>query len=552
MSAEQSFVGANAKIAYTEVSAELGRRELREFAKRAWSVIEPQKMVWNWSMDAKCDHLYYVLIGDIQNLIINEPPRNTKSLLCSVFFPSWVWIDYPTMQFLTASYDKNLAIRDAVKSRHLITSSWYRERWGRSFSLSYDVNQQDRYMNNKRGHRICTSPSSKATGEGGNILLFDDPHNVIDVESDTKRNATLYWHDNAWRSRRNNPREDKRIYVGQRTHDSDLFGHMIAQAPEEYVVLELAAEFRKTKVCRTFRNPKGDGPVTKEADGKAVEPLFVDPRKEEGELLNPLRLDLHFLSQQRRAMTAAAYFAQYQQDTMAGGGVILKTHWWREWMYPKTHKLYGAKRALPKFTEIVQSYDTALEEDDLKENAFNARTTWGLFWHRIEWFDPVLREMVQENEERLCAMILERWEERMAYPDLRAEMIRANKEWEPDTILIEKKASGYGLLQELRRAGLPVRGVAIEGGRKARDKIARANFCTIVLEKGMVYYVPRNWFFDLRDRCGKFPNVQFKDLVDTVTQALAYLRKREVLELPDDPRSDIKDLFTEPRRKGYG
>lgn len=552
MSAEQSFVAKNAERAYTEVSGEIARRELREYAKRAWSVIEPQALVWNWSMDAKCDHLFYVLCGDIQNLIINEPPRNTKSLLCSVFFPTWVWIDQPKMQFLTASYDKALAERDAVKSRHLLTSSWYRERWGRSFALMYDVNQAGRYMNDKRGHRICASPAAKTTGEGGNILIFDDPHNVMDVESDTLRNNTLYWHDNAWRSRRNNPREDKRIYVGQRTHDADLFGHMLAQAPEEYVVLELAAEFRKTRVCRTFKNPKGDGPITKDAAGKPLKPLFEDPRKEDGELLNPIRLDSHYLKQQRRAMTEAAYAAQFQQDTMPGGGVILKAHWWVEWEYKRGHKNFGQRRALPEFTEIIQSYDTALEEEDLETNAFHARTTWGLFWHQPEYYDATLQKLVTEHEERMCAMILERWEERCAYPDLRSEMIRADKEWEPDVILIEKKASGFGLLQEGRRAGLPVKGVKIEGGRKARDKVARANFVSIVLEKGLVYYVPRKWFFDVRDRCAKFPNVQHKDIVDTVTQALAYLRKREVLELEDDGK-DISNMFTEPKRRmGYG
>jgi predicted phage terminase large subunit-like protein len=535
-----------AEIAYTEISAEIARRELREFSKRAWSIIDPQALVWSWSMDAVCDHLYYTLIGDIQNLIVNEPPRMSKSLLGAVFFPAWAWIDHPELQFLTASYDKNLATRDAVKTRHLFSSSWYRERWGDSFALMYDVNQQDRYMNDKRGHRICTSPASRATGEGGNILILDDPHNVIQAESDKVRQSTLYWHDNAWRSRRNNPTKDKRIYIGQRTHDADLFGHLISQAPEEYVVLTLPAEFRKSKVCMTFANANGEGPDKKRQ-------LFKDPRKEEGELLAPTRLSAPFLKQQRKAMAEHSYFAQYQQDTMAGGGVILKANWWREWHFPKGHKFHGAKRPLPRFEEIVQSYDTALEADELEENAFNARTTWGLFWHAPEWWDAELGEMVMEPEEVMCAMILERWEERCLYPDLRKEVIRANKEWEPDLILIEKKASGHALLHELRRAGLPVRGVTISGGRRALDKVARAHFASIVLEKGLVYYVPRNWFYDVRDRCAKFPNVEFSDIVDTVTQALAYLRRKGSLELSDDPKTDIRDMWDTPKRRmGYG
>lgn len=533
-----------ARAFYTEMEAEWLRRDLRRFVRAAWPLVDPNPFVKSWELDAICDHLAYVTIGEIRNLMINVRPRSTKSIVGSVLWEAWWWSSEPWKQFLCFSYAHPLALRDAVKMRDLCRTEWYLDRYGSVFYVDPNRSQQQHFWNNKNGYRFSTSLTGKSTGYGGDVIVGDDPHLTTDAHSDTKRNRSLASWDNAMRSRLNNPKTGQKVIIGQRSHDMDLFGHILATEGDRWVHLMLPNEFDPQRRCITYSNPTGRKVTEEEREERKeptsnVVPLFKDPRKKRGELVNPDRFGPEETDAEKSAMSEVDYEAQYNQDPEAGGGIILKRAYWRQWVFPEGHPQAGKSMPMPQFTEIFSVYDTAFKEE--QQNDFTARTTWGVFEHG---------EPGQRRTQHL--MLMERLNERMAFPDLRKEAERNFKAWEQDAILIEDKASGQSLIQELELIGLPI--WKIEAGTE--DKVYKANMVAPVLKSGVVWYVPRDWAYEVIAQCAKFPNAQFDDLTDTVVMALAYLRRRGQVVLEedeDDERDNRLKLFSRPKARGpYG
>lgn len=518
------------KRTLTQAQAEYYRRDLREFLKATWHLFDPKKFLDNWHLDAICDHLAYVTFGDIRNLMINVPPRMTKSTSASVAWPVWHWLLDAGAQFLCASYAQELAVRDAVKSRRLIESAWFRERYGDVFYLDPTDNRKHRYVNNHGGHRISTSVGGKTTGEGGDILLIDDPHNMKDVYSDAIRHTALSWWDNSMRSRLNDPTTGQKVLIGQRSHDADLFGHILQVEDERWEVLELPMEYEPAKHCITFFNAGRGHQVDRG-------PIFGDPRKERGELLNVRRFGPEEVKAERKAMSQRDYSAQFQQDPTSGGGLILKKKWWGQWVYPSEHQQAGEPMPYPEFFEVISIYDTAFEKEE--ENDFSARITAGLFEYS---------HTGRAQDTQVHAMLLERFNDRVEFPDLKTEAIGHHQDWNPDRTLIEKKASGHSLIQEMRRAGVPLWGVK----PGAKDKVFRAHMVAQILKDGRLWYIPRKWAYQVIDQCAKFPVGEYDDLVDCIVMLLAYIRRMNLIELDDDERDGEMNLFAQPTRKFYG
>lgn len=208
----------------------LAELDLREFVRQAWTVLEPATpYVDGWHIGAICEYLQAVSDGQIRKLIVNIPPRHGKSLIVSVFWQAWTWITRPHTRWLFSSYSSSLSIRDNVKARRLIESPWYRERWGDRFNLVDDQNQKIRFENSRTGYRIAASVDGSNTGEGGDLIISDDPNNVRDAESETVRTATNEWWDEVMSTRGNDPRTVAHIVIQQRTHDRDLSGHLLAK-----------------------------------------------------------------------------------------------------------------------------------------------------------------------------------------------------------------------------------------------------------------------------------------------------------------------------------
>src|SRR5256885_6218953 len=185
---------------YTLVTAETCRRSLRTFVRRAWGLIDPKPYVESWHIDAICDHLAYVALGDIQDLMVNIPPRMTKSSVVSVAFPAWVWTDEPEIQFLAASYQQDLANGDAIKMRRIVESPWYRARYPHVILLG-DQNRVDDFRNSAGGYRQTTSTGGVTTGLGGDWQLVDGPPNAATIQPDAGRKGPATWPHTACRPR---------------------------------------------------------------------------------------------------------------------------------------------------------------------------------------------------------------------------------------------------------------------------------------------------------------------------------------------------------------
>tara|TARA_R100000935_G_scaffold37867_2_gene59006 strand:- start:411 stop:1844 length:1434 start_codon:yes stop_codon:yes gene_type:complete len=472
---------------------------LKEFTKSSWQAIEPGRDFYdNWHIDAVSDHLQAVVEGDIKRLIINIPPRHMKSISVAVALPAWAWTIQPEKKFLYASYAGSLSIRDSVKCRRLLDSRWYKEHFGETFKLTSDQNQKQRFENNKTGARIATSVDGALTGEGGDIIVIDDPHNVRESESSTVREGVLEWWDQAMQTRLNDPKTGAFIIIMQRVHENDLTGHILSN--------ELGDEW--DHLCLPARYEIGHPTITRSTLN------FFDPRTEEGELLWPDRIDDKTLANLERSLGSYAAAGQLQQRPMPKGGGILKAEWWVPW----------EKEELPSNIEyVLQSWDTAFST---KENSsYSARTTWGVF-----------RSNGQVN-----VIVIDMWYDRVSYPELRKIAQESYEEWEPDAVLIEKKASGQSLLQDLRMAGIPVLEYSPD-----RDKQARAHASSALLEDGRIYFpFNKKWAKDLIDICAAFPAGDNDDIVDTCTQAWLRLRKGWFVTHSNDYE---EDEYPEKRR----
>jgi hypothetical protein len=238
---------------YSELEAERLRRSLPRFVRSAWPLLEPATQFREgWHLDALCEALEAVARGELRRLIINVPPRHMKSLAAAVFFPCWLWLSRPEARLLYASYSQALSIRDSLKCRRLIEADGtagegtllerlgYRglllllgEDWG----LAGDQRAKQRFENSRTGYRLATSVGGTATGEGGDLLVIDDPHKADEVESEVRREAVLDWHDATMATRLNDPQPGAEVVIMQRLHERDLTGHLLEQGGFELLCL---------------------------------------------------------------------------------------------------------------------------------------------------------------------------------------------------------------------------------------------------------------------------------------------------------------------------
>ncbi len=530
----------------TEVVAEQRRRSFVKFAQRAWTQLLPTPPIWNWHMDAICEHLAYLSLGYIRFLMINIVPRHSKTLLANVLWPAWHWLHNPGEQFLCASVDQQLANDASILNRRLLESPWYQGQWPNQIILFDDENTIGMFRNRKGGYRMTASLQSRITGVGGTVQILDDPHDAKKVESDAVRHSALAWHDNAWRSRVNDYNIIRKVYIGQRTHDLDIFGHVLEQEGKRWCHLILPLEFDPKRICITYRND-GTGAKTE------LPPIFKDPRTQPNEILDPKRMNKAAVESEKAAMSERAWQAQMNQSPVGEGGLIFKRHWWRPWKEPEWRANRDKERPMPAFSEIIQVWDTALEE--AQENDFSACTTWGLFDHTEVYWDENSGRPLQ-GQRRTAGMLIDAFQERLTYPDLREHAIRLHQEFAPTWILVEKKVSGHSLVQELRKKRLPVKAVNLAGssGRAGQqgDLIARANAASLMLEKGCIWYPLRPFAYQVIDEASKFPNGDHDDYVSTLVIAFMYMRRYHDLTLPDDEKDEISPWAWKSRpRKRY-
>ncbi len=449
-----------------DVDKALAERSLVHFIKQAWHVLEPgTTYVHNWHIDAICAHLEAVTDGRIKNLVINIPPRHMKSISVAVCWPAWVWTSRPAARWIFASYAQSLSVRDSVKCRRLIQSNWYQRNWGDRFTLAGDQNSKIKFENDHTGYRIATSVGGTATGEGGDFIVVDDPLNAKEAFSETVRQTTLEWWDQVMSTRLDNPRTGAKVIIMQRLHENDLTGHVLRQGGYQHLCLP--TKFTGKKIATTLGN--------------------FDPRTRRGELLFPERFSVEVVSNLEKTLGSYAAAGQLQQAPAPADGGVFKLEWW---------KYYNI---IPTGRHIVQSWDTGFKKGP--KNAYSCCETWAV--------------------EREGYYLLDLWRDKVEYPELKR-MVRAlYDKWHARTVLIEDKASGQSLVQELRRgSNIPLKAVSVVDG----DKVVRASLVSPLVEAGRVL-LPESapWLADFLEEHTLFPNASYADQVDTTSQALDYM-----------------------------
>lgn len=268
---------AREELAYRR-RKEAATRSLHEFVRQAWHVMEPEvPFLDNWHIKGICEHLEAVADGRIKNLLVNVPPGTCKSYLTCVFWPAWVWTTRPGKRFMLSSYSEDLSMRDSLRTRKLLGSEWYQERWPLAFSESQDT--KGKFENVEGGWRMIGSVTGKGTGEHPDYLVADDPHNVLQAESDADRQTVTRWIEGVLLTR-GLVRDVGRVLIMQRLHMQDASGVVLEKGGWTHICLPMRYEAPEWKVVNN--KPQLGQPRMKPT------PLgWTDPRTEDGELLWP-------------------------------------------------------------------------------------------------------------------------------------------------------------------------------------------------------------------------------------------------------------------------
>lgn len=568
------------RIDYLKQIRELDRADceesLYEFLRNSWRYIDSAAFTDGWPIEAVAEHLEAVCYGQIRRLIINIPPRCAKSSLTSVAFPAWVWAQPPKLwsptsgpgvQFLHASYAQQLSLRDSVKCRRLIESPWYRELWGERFKLTSDQNTKSRFDNDKGGSRLSTSVGSALTGEGGSIIVVDDPNAAQEAFSEATIASTIEWWDAALSTRLNDPKTGAFVVIQQRLSEEDLTGHIMSKDEGEWTHLCLPMRYEWQRHSYThlgyddagndivWHDPRGciEDDDTGELiplvevneDGEriavSVEAQEVLEQDREGELLWPERFGPNEVDVLERQLGPWAAAGQLQQRPEPKGGGIIKSEWWQNWEEPE----------YPQMDYIIASLDTAYTTKT--ENDFSAMTVWGIFTSsptaqvtrtvarqgEIIQVGEIVRDYVDKKSPKV--MMMYAWQARLELHELVEKVAETCRKMKVDKLIIENKAAGYSIAQEMRRLYGHENFAVQLVDPKGQDKLSRLYSIQHLFAEGMIYAPNRSWAQMVINQVGTFPKGKHDDLVDTVSQSIRHLRDLNLLARAPELIHDVED-----------
>jgi predicted phage terminase large subunit-like protein len=449
------------------------RQVLYWFIQRSFCELNPQTEYQpNWHIEVIAAELEKCRRGETKRLIINVPPRSLKSHCASIAFPAFLLGHNPGAQIICASYGQQLADKLAADCRSLMASKWYRDLFPGTRLASQRQALND-FMTNQQGFRLSTSVGGILTGRGADYIMIDDPLKPDEAPSESQRTTVNEWYDHTLISRLNDKSSGCIILIMQRLHQDDLVGHV--QTVENWRVLTFPAIAEEDE-SYTIQTPYG----TRCFERKA------------GEALHPTREPLTVLDRLRQVLGEYNFAGQYQQAPAPLGGGMVKVPWFKKY----------TPADLPNpFETVFQSWDTANKATEL--NDYSVCTTWGY------------------KEKKLYLLnVLRR---RMEYPELKR-MIRDHAaEFQAKNILIEDKASGTQLIQELIHEG--VYGATRYVPRA--DKIMRLHLATSTIENGFVYLPEKApWLAEYLHELAIFPNGKYDDQADSTSQALDWIKDR--------------------------
>jgi predicted phage terminase large subunit-like protein len=424
----------------------------------------------SWHIEAMAAKLERVRDGDLTRLIVNIPPRHLKSLAASIALPAWLLGHNPALSIVNVTYGQDLSDKFARDCRAVMTSEWYQMLF--ATRLSSDRPPFQELATTAGGFRLATSVGGALTGRGADVVIIDDPLKPSDALSESRRAGANEWFDATLYSRLNDKTKGAIVIVMQRLHEDDLVGHVVKREDWDHLSFPAIAEDDEVHVVETIYDVK-------------------EYRRRAGEALHPGRESLETLGRIRTMIGEYNFAGQYQQRPAPSGGGMVKAAWLRRY----------ARDERPAFDRIVQSWDTANKPSELAD--YSVCTTWGVKGQ--EFF------------------LLNVFRKRLGFPELKRAVAEQNELFRPQTILIEDKASGTQLIQELIASGLShVQGVKPDG-----DKIMRLHAQTAQIENGFVHLPDEaHWLADYLAELTAFPASRHDDQVDSTAQFLAWAKKK--------------------------
>ena len=430
--------------------------------------------------------------GECKRLIINMPPRHTKSEFASYLLPAWFLGNFPEKKVIQTSHTAELAVGFGRKVRNLVDQDVYTEIFP-GVGLQQDSKAAGRWNTNKGGDYFAIGVGGAVTGKGADILIIDDPHSEQEAAM-AASNPEVY--DKVYEWYTSGPRQRLQpggsiVIVMTRWAARDLTGQVVKSAAqrsgEEWEVIEFPAIL-----------PSGN-------------PLW------------PQFWSLEELEALREELPNSKWQAQYQQNPVGNESAIVKRDWWKWW----------EKDDPPVCDYILQSWDTAFEKNNRAD--YSAGTTWGIFACEEDNFAPNI-------------ILLNTYKKRVEFPELKRDVLREYNEYEPDSLIVEKKASGAPLIYDLRAMGIPVQEYT---PGKGQDKIARLNSVSDIIASGKVWVPQTRWAEELVDEVAAFPSGEHDDLVDATTLALMRFRQGGFLRLPSDEPEEIQWFKSHRRERFY-
>lgn len=455
-----------------QIRADACKASFYEFVKEFWDTIIDDPYLDNWHIEYLCKEMQ--IVGDwiinrkpaLYDLLINVPPGTSKTTLCTIMFPAWIWTRAPWAKFLPASYAQDLSTRNAVKTRDLLKSDKFRETYPGLIQFKKDMDNKTFYENTRKGSLYASSVGGTLTGFHAHCILIDDPINPKQSRSEELRTTAKEWLDKTVSTRKVDKTNTPTVMIMQRLAEDDPSGHWLG---------------KDGKALRHICLP---GEVS---ELNNVVPASAEAFYKDG-LLDPVRLGRPALDKLKADLGDEGYAGQILQSPKAAEGNIFKKKDWR----------YYDELPMHRPIRIVQSIDSAFKEK--KKNDYNVIGTWYQYPHGYYLVDV--------------------HEKKMTYPQLKVDVKAKAAEYHPHAILVEDKSSGTPLIQEMETTTLPIIGIVPVG-----DKEERAHACTPTIAAGNVY-LPSNapWLARFLDQTSAFPNAKNDDQVDMLTQFLNWIR----------------------------
>lgn len=542
--------------------------DLFTFGKAFWHVLEPATpLVDGWVIRDLCRLLMAVTDGHHQRVIINIPPGTGKSLWLSVIWPSWEWgpQNMAHLRYISASYSQALPERDNQKFSRLVNSPEYQRLWGDRVKIVADGKEV--VENSATGKKEVTSTRSGTTGRRGDRVLIDDGNDPNNVEADSIREATIRWVTEIMPDRLNDLATGVIINLQQRTHEDDVTG-TLAKHWDDFAWMMVAMEFDPLRATPVVLRYDEDGspmevwhdPRGLDDDGNELEGLYRDENgnlkvrmgspmaQAEGELCWPERFAPDDVARLKKIKQAYAWAGQYQQSPTVRGGGVIRNEWWQTWN----------STVLPDLGTVVGSLDTAIKEGE--QNDYNAFQSWGAF----------------ADKSGVPKLILtSAWMMRSTLAELIRRTAESCYERKVDYLLIEDKARGHDVAQEIARQYsdapwqtilIPANGRgAFSGDKRARLEAVSAMFSgdvqkvpipgdpTQTMDRwtgGMIFAPYVDWAEEVITQVCSFPAGSHDDHVDCLTQALSWVRRHGVVVREVEHHAEEREARTYRRRQG--